>query len=121
MKTKTLTLAIALAAIVSTAEAQTVVTTSPAQTTTFTGTVSQIDPSAQTIILQSPGSATAPVTYSLTPQTVIVDASGNTVPLESIRNSQLRIEYETNGGRTTVRRVITTSVGATPPPVVIGH
>ncbi|HYC55403.1 MAG TPA: hypothetical protein VEL28_10775 [Candidatus Binatia bacterium] len=97
-----LTAGIALTAGV--AAAQTVVTTGP---TTYTGVVSEINPTANTIILKSEA-APAPVTYTYTPQTVFVDASGNTVSYEAIRNVPVTVEYSEQGGRTVVTRVVAT-------------
>jgi hypothetical protein len=119
MKAAILTVTLALAAVTATdIGAQTVVTTAPTLTT-YQGVVSQVDPTSRTIIIQAPGATEAPVTYTYTPDTVFVDSAGNTVSYENIRNSQVRLEYETNGGRTIVRRVVTTTVAPPAPPVVI--
>jgi hypothetical protein len=99
-----LSLTAGLALTAGIANAQTIVTTSPS---TYTGVVSEINPTASTIILKSE-SAPAPVTYSYTPQTVFVDASGNTVSYEAIRNVPVRVEYADQGGRTIVTRVVAT-------------
>lgn len=88
----------------SAAQSETVTTS---KTTTYTGVVSDINPSASTIILKSETSP-APVTYTYTKETTFVDANGNVVTSEAIRNSPVRVEYVTEGGVTIVRRVIQT-------------
>jgi hypothetical protein len=103
-----LSLVIATGALVaSAAYADTVVTTTPGASI-YTGTISQVDPSAQTIMLKTE-TATSPMTITYTPQTTFVDAQGNVVSYQSILNSPVRVEYSTEGGRTIVKRVI--SVG----------
>lgn len=111
MRLTILSLTIALGMFAATAsQAQTVVTTSPGEVVTYQGVVSEINPTASTIILQSPAGAGEPVTYTYTPQTVFVDSMGNTVSYEAIRNLPVKIEYVKDGGRTVVRRVVTTTV-----------
>lgn len=39
-------------------------------------------------------------------QTVFVDQQGNTVSCDAVRNSSVKLEYTSDGGRTLVRRVI---------------
>lgn len=104
-----LSLAIALGTLVGTAQAQTVITTTPTPgPTTYSGVVSEINPTSQVIILKSP-TASAPITYTYTPQTVFVDERGNTVSYEAIRNVPVTVEYYTEGDKTIVRRVVTTT------------
>ncbi|HYB99382.1 MAG TPA: hypothetical protein VEC57_09675 [Candidatus Limnocylindrales bacterium] len=117
-KSSWLSLTVGLALTAGVANAQTIVTTSPGAT--YTGVVSEINPTANTIILKSE-SAPAPVTYTYTPQTVFVDATGNTVSYEAIRNVPVTVEYAEQGGRTVVTRVVATrpagaAVVAPPPP-----
>jgi hypothetical protein len=89
--------------------------TTTTKTTTYSGVVSQIDPNASTIILKSESSP-SPVTYRYSKETSFVDASGNVVTYESIRNSPVRVEYDTDpAGQVIVRRVIQTG----PPTVVV--
>ena len=107
MKATILSLTIALGTIAASAQAETVVTTSPG-TMTFTGTVTQVDPSASTIILKSE-TAASPVTYTYTPSTVFVDSLGNTVTYEAIRNQPVKVEYSSEGGKTIVKRVVATT------------
>jgi hypothetical protein len=113
--TTSLGLAAGLFTVVSIASAEETVTTKT-ETTTYTGTVSEVDPTASTIILRSETSP-APVTYKYTKETSFVDASGKVVTYETIRNSPVRVEYSTVGGETVVRRVVQTgpAVVVTPP------
>jgi hypothetical protein len=108
-KSAILSLAIVLGSVAA-AQADTVVTTNPgsASATTFTGTVTSVDPSSSTIILKSETSP-SPVTYTYTPSTVFVDSLGNTVSYEAIRNQPVKIEYSTEGGKTVVKRVVQTT------------
>ena len=105
-KSLILSLTIALGTITA-AQADTVVTTGTGATT-FSGTVTSVDPSASTIILKSQTSA-SPVTYTYTPSTVFVDSLGNTVSYEAIRNQPVTVEYSTEGGKTIVKRVVATT------------
>lgn len=100
----TLTFALALGLSAGVALAETVTTS---ETTTYSGVVSEINPATSTIILKSE-TAPAPVTYIYTKETAFVDANGNVVTSETIRNSPVRVEYSTVGGQTIVRRVIQT-------------
>jgi len=114
-------LGLAVLADVSFSSAQSdTVTTS--KTTTYSGVVSEINPGTSTIILKSETSP-APVTYTYTKETTFVDANGNVVSSEAIRNSPVRVEYATEGGVTIVRRVIQTQpvvmVPAPAAPVVV--
>ncbi|HYC56058.1 MAG TPA: hypothetical protein VEL28_14080 [Candidatus Binatia bacterium] len=77
------------------------------KTTTYSGVVSEINPSSSTIILRSESSPT-PVSYTYTKETTFVDAAGNVVPYETIRNAPVRVEYSSEGGQTIVRRVVQT-------------
>ena len=112
----TVTCGLALGVLTSSAQAETVTTT---KTTVYTGVVSDINPTASTIILKSDTSP-APVTYTFTKDTAFVDSEGNVVSAEQIRNAPVRVEYSTEGDRTIVRRVIRTGpVVVTPPAVVV--
>ena len=75
--------------------------------TTYSGVVSEMNPSSSTIILRSEASA-APVTYTYSKETTFVDSSGNPVTASAIVNSPVTVEYSTEGGRTVVRRVVQT-------------
>lgn len=111
-------LALGLMAAASSSSAETsTVTTS--KTTTYSGVVSEVNPSSSTIILKSE-SSTAPVTYTYSKETTFVDASGNVVTYEAIRNSPVTVEYSTVDGQTVVRKVIQTGpVVVVPAPVVV--
>jgi hypothetical protein len=101
----------------SAAETSTVTTS---KVTTYSGVVSEVNPSSSTIILKSE-TATAPVTYTYSKETAFVDAKGNVVTYETIRNSPVTVEYSTEGGQTVVRKVIQTApaVIVTPPAAVL--
>ena len=88
---------------------ETVTTT---KSTTYSGVVSEMNPSSSTIILRSDSSA-APVTYTYSKETSFVDAAGNTVSASAILNSPVTVEYSTEGGRTVVRRVVQTGPAKT--------
>lgn len=91
------------------AQSETVTTT---KTTSYSGVVSEINPSTSTIILKSESSP-SPVTYSFTKETTFVDSTGKTVSSEVIMNSPVTVEYTTEGGRTVVRRVVQTGPART--------
>lgn len=81
------------------------------KTTSYSGVVSEINPSSSTIILTSE-TAPAPVTYNFTKETAFVDAQGNVVSYETIRNSPVTVEYTQEGERTIVKRVVATQPAA---------
>ena len=85
--------------------------TTTEKTTTYTGVVSEINAGTSTIILKSE-TAPAPVTYNFTKETVFVDAQGNVVSSETIRNAPVTVEYLKEGDRTIVRRVVMTRPGS---------
>ena len=85
--------------------------TTTAKTTTYTGVVSEINPKTSTIILRSER-APAPVTYNFTKETTFVDAQGNVVSYETIRNAPVTVEYIKEGDRTIVKRVVATRPGS---------
>ena len=107
--TFSLALALGLLGSVSVSVAETITTTQ--KTTTYSGVVSDINPSTSTIILKSE-TAPAPVTYNFTKETVFVDAKGNVVSSETIKNSPVSVEYIKEGDRTIVRRVVVTQPGS---------
>ncbi|MGD0948075.1 MAG: hypothetical protein ABSA52_11650 [Candidatus Binatia bacterium] len=109
--TLSLVLAFGLLGSVPVSLAQTTVTTTE-KTTTYSGVVSEINPSSSTIILKSE-TAPAPVTYTFTKETVFVDAQGNVVSSETIRNSPVTVEYMKEGDRTIVKRVVATRPSVT--------
>jgi len=77
------------------------------KTTSYSGVVSEINPSSSTIILKSE-TAPAPVSYNFTKETTFVDAQGNVVSQETIRNAPVTVEYMQEGDRTIVKRVVVT-------------
>jgi hypothetical protein len=89
----------------SVASADETVTTT--KSTTYSGVVSEMNPTSSTIILKSETSA-APVTYTYSKETTFVDSSGNPVSSSAILNSPVTVEYANEGGRTVVRRVVQT-------------
>ncbi|HEY2774121.1 MAG TPA: hypothetical protein VGK20_08730 [Candidatus Binatia bacterium] len=107
----TLGVALGVLASVAVASAQTV-TTSSSKTTTYSGVVSEMNPSTSTIILKSDESS-APVTYNYSKETTFVDANGKTVSSEAILNSPVTVEYSNEGGRTVVTRVVQTGPART--------
>jgi hypothetical protein len=110
--TSTLSMALALGlfASVPVSAADTAVTTTE-KTTTYSGVVSEVNPTTSTIILKSEA-APAPVTYNFTKETVFVDAQGKVVTYETIKNSPVTVEYIKEGERTIVRRVVVTKPGS---------
>jgi hypothetical protein len=106
--TSTLSLALALGLLGSVAisSAETVTTTTE-KATTYSGVVSEINPTTSTMIIKSE-TAPAPVTYTYTKQTAFVDAQGNVVSYETIRNAPVTVEYTKDGDRTIVTRVVAT-------------
>jgi hypothetical protein len=92
--------------------------TTKTETTTYAGTVSEINPSSSTIILRSDASP-SPVTYTYSKETSFVDMNGQTVTYEAVRNSPVRVEYSTDGDRRIVRRVVQTGPAVAAPGGVI--
>lgn len=109
--TFSLAFALGLLGSVAASLAQTSVTTTE-KTTTYSGVVSEVNPNTSTIILKSE-TAPTPVTYTFTKETTFVDAQGNVVSSETIRNSPVTVEYITEGDRTVVRRVVATRPSVT--------
>ena len=86
-------------------------TTTTEKTTTYSGVVSEINPTTSTIIVKS-DTATDPTTYNFTKETVFVDGQGKVVTYETVKNSPVTVEYTTEGDRTIVRRVVMTKPGS---------
>jgi len=86
-------------------------TTTTEKTTTYRGVVSEVNPTASTIILRSEGQAPAR-TYTFNKETVFVDSQGNVVTYEVIKDSPVTVSYRTEGDR-----MIVTKVEATGPRV----
>ena len=112
MKRFTSTLSFALAlGLLGTVPVSLADTVTTEKTTTYSGVVSEINPTASTIILKSE-TAPAPVTYNLTKETVFVDGQGKVVTYEAVKNAPVTVEYTKEGERTIVRRVVMTKPGS---------
>ncbi len=86
-------------------------TTTTEKTTTYSGTVTDIEPSSSTIVLRSE-SSTEPVKYTYTKNTTFVDANGNVVSQETIRDTPVTVSYVTEGNRRIVTKVVQTKPAA---------
>jgi len=75
-------------------------------TTSYSGTVTEVNPTSSTIILRSQ-TAPEPVTYAITKQTTIVDPQGNTVSWEQVKNTPVTVFYNSEGDRMVVTKVVT--------------
>ena len=84
------------------------------KTTTYSGTVSEIDPSSSTITIRSE-TAPAPTKYTFTKETVFADPQGHVVAYDTIRNTPVTVYYTREGDRMIVSKVVTTK------PVVTEH
>jgi hypothetical protein len=75
------------------------------ETTTYKGTVTEVDPSSSTIILRSetPGE---PTRYTFTKRTTFVDAAGNTITTEQLRGNPVTVFSTQEGDRLVVNKVI---------------
>jgi len=95
--------AFALAGLVTaaTVDAQMVTTQ---KTTTYTGTVSEVNPSSSTIILRSESSP-QPQTYTYNKETVFTDETGKVVTYEAIKDSPVTVQYTRDGDRMIVTKV----------------
>lgn len=94
--------ALALAGIVTAAPVN--ADTITERTTTYTGTVTEVNPSSSTIILR--GEAAAPSTYTYNKETVFVDETGKVVSYETIKDSPVTVTYTRDGDRMTVTKVM---------------
>lgn len=79
-------------------------TTTTEKTTTYRGTVSDVNPSASTIILRSE-SSTAPTTYTYNKETIFADDQGKIVTYEAIKDSPVTVTYTRDGDRMIVTKV----------------
>ena len=84
------------------------------KTTTYSGTVSEIDPSSSTITVRSE-TASAPTKYVFTKETVFADPQGHVVSYDTIKNAPVTVYYTREGDRMIVSKVVTTK------PVVTEH
>jgi len=82
-------------------------TTTTTQTTTYSGTVSEVDPSSSTIVLKSE-TTTAPQKYVYTKETIFTDPAGHTVSYDTIKNTPVTVYYTREGDRMIVSKVVTT-------------
>lgn len=94
--------ALALAGLVSGAPAN--ADTITEKTTTYTGTVTEVNPSSSTIIMRSE-TATAPTTYTYNKETVFVDEAGKVVAYETLKDSPVTVQYTRDGDRMIVTKV----------------
>lgn len=86
-------------------------TTTSEKTTTYSGTVSEVDPTSSTIIIKSE-TATAPTKYTYTKETVFTDPQGHVVTYEAIRNTPVTVYYTRDGDRMIVTKVVSTKPAA---------
>ena len=102
--TASLVSALALAGLVTaaTVDAQMVTTQ---KTTTYTGTVSEVNPSSSTIILKSESSP-QPQTYTYNKETIFTDETGKVVSYEAIKDSPVTVQYTSEGDRMIVTKVV---------------
>lgn len=80
-------------------------TTTTEKTTTYSGTVSEVNPSASTIILRSESSS-APQTYTYNKETIFTDDAGKVVSYDAIKDSPVTIQYTRDGDRMIVTKVV---------------
>lgn len=81
-------------------------------TTTYSGTVSDLSPSTSTIVVKSESSS-APVTYKFSETTTWVDASGNVITSEQVRNSPVTVYYVKDGDSMIVTKVVASKPSST--------
>lgn len=83
------------------------------ETTTYRGTVTDIDPAGSTIILKTQ-ERPDPVRYTINEKTTFVDSAGNVTTREKIRNAPVTIYTMDEGGKQVVTKVVaTTTSGGT--------
>jgi len=81
-------------------------------TTTYSGTVSEIQPSSSTIVIKSESSP-QPMRYTFNEKTTFVDASGNVVQQETIRNQPVTVFYQKDGDQLIASKVVVTKQAPT--------
>ena len=74
------------------------------RTTTYQGTVTEVNPSSSTIIMRSE-TANAPSTYTYNKETVFVDDQGKIVTYETLKDSPVTLTYTRDGDRMIVTKV----------------
>jgi len=87
LRTFTISLA-TLGLLAGTALAEEVVRREVTETTTVTGTVSDVTPSSRLVVTSSTG---APTTYTIDQKTVFVDEAGNVVSYEQVRGQPVKV------------------------------
>ena len=85
--------------------------TTTEKTTTYKGTVSEVVPGSSTIVLKSDSGS--PTRYQFSEKTSFVDADGNVVSRETIRNQPVTIYTAPDGGSTIVSKVVVDRAGGT--------
>ncbi len=75
------------------------------KTTTYSGTVSEVNPSASTIILRSESSS-VPQTYTYNKETIFTDDTGKVVSYDAIKDSPVTVQYTRDGDRMIVTKVV---------------
>ena len=96
--------AFALAAVSANADTMMKETTT-SSSTTYSGTVSALQPSDSTIILKT--EKQEPSKYVFTEKTMFVDPAGTTVTKESITNQPVTVYTEKQGDQMVVTKVVT--------------
>ena len=95
------------------ANADTIETTKQvSSTTTYSGTVSEIQPSSSTIVIKSE-SAPEPMRYTFNEKTMFVDSAGNVVQQDTIRNQPVTVYYSKDGDNMMVSKVVVTKQAPT--------
>ena len=78
--------------------------TTTEKTTTYQGTVSEVNPTSSTIILRSESSA--PTTYTYNKETIFTDDQGKVVTYDAIKDSPVTVQYTRDGDRMIVTKVV---------------
>jgi hypothetical protein len=84
--------------------------TTTEKTTTFKGTIADM-PDSSTIVLKS--DTGTPTRYTFSEKTTFVDADGNVVSRETVRNQPVTIYTTPDGGSTIVSKVVVGRAGET--------
>jgi hypothetical protein len=90
-------------ALASAASADSIVT-SKTSTTSYSGTISEIQEPSSTIVVRSE-KAPEPMRYQFNEKTVWVDSTGNTVSMSAVRNQPVTVHYVKEGPEMVVTRV----------------
>src|SRR5215510_2421372 len=78
--------------------------TTTEKTTTYQGTVTEVNPSSSTIVLRSETSS-APTTYTYNKETVFTDDAGKIVTYEALKDQPVTVTYTRDGDRMIVSKV----------------